>query len=89
MDFIFDHGVFACQIRSCVHFLCTETASTVSFSLCRSQVERECGVQPLFCFSSDLEGSEWEKNSLRSRKGQKIQFFVRGKKNFQDKYRDG
>ena len=70
-------------------FLCTETASTVSFSLCHSQVERECGVQPLFCFSSDLEGSEWEKNSLRSRKGQKIHFFVRGKKNFQDKYRDG
>ena len=42
-------------------FLCTETASTVSFSLCCSQVERECGVQPLFCFSSDMEGSMEEK----------------------------
>ena len=62
-------------------FLCTETASTVSFSLCCSQVERECGVQPLFCFSSDLEGSEWEKNSLRSRKGQEF-FFCQGKEKF-------
>ena len=62
-------------------FLCTETASTVSFSLCCSQVERECGVQPLFCFSSDLEGSMGEK-LFKVKEGSKNSIFCQGKVKF-------
>ena len=62
-------------------FLCTETASTVSFSLCCSQVERECGVQPLFCFSSDMEGSMEEK-LFKVKEGSKNSIFCQGKVKF-------
>ena len=62
-------------------FLCTETASTVSFSLCCSQVERECGVQPLFCLSSDLEGSMKEK-LFKVKEGSKNSIFCQAKVKF-------
>ena len=62
----FDHGVFECQLRSCVHFFFVQRLQLmVVFVLCCDMCDRT-----LFSFSSDQERPMGE-NSCRSREGQK------------------
>ena len=72
MDFIFDHGVFECQIRSRVHFFFVQRLQLmVVFVLCCDMCDRT-----LFSFSSDQKRPMGEK--LLQVKGGSKKVFVRG-----------
>ena len=76
MDFIFDHGVFECQIRSCVHFFFVQRLQLmIVFVLCCGMCDRT-----LFCFSSDQKRPMGEK--LLQVKGGSKKVLVRGKVKF-------
>ena len=76
MDFIFDHGVFECQIRSRVHFFFVQRLQLmVVFVLCCDMCDRT-----LFSFSSDQERPIGEK--LLQVKGGSKKVLVRGKVKF-------